>query len=66
MTFLIRDRSPVPELDFEIDRLRELLCDLERVRSGQHPGRRILADAPILANWEVTVTALYQTRADST
>ncbi|MEH2469257.1 hypothetical protein V1281_001491 [Nitrobacteraceae bacterium AZCC 2161] len=55
MTYLIKDRSPVPELDAEINRLRELLRDLERVRSGQHPGRRILADAPILANWEVTV-----------
>ncbi|WP_441277185.1 hypothetical protein AB7783_06865 [Tardiphaga sp. 172_B4_N1_3] len=55
MASLIKDRSPGPQLDREINLLRELLRDLERVRVGQHPGRRILDDAPVLENWEVTV-----------
>jgi hypothetical protein len=55
MASLIKDRTPGPQLDVEITLLRELLRDLERVRTGQHPGRRILADAPVLENWEVTV-----------
>lgn len=55
MTYLIKDRSPVPELDIEINRLRELLRDLENIRVGQHPGQRMLADAATLDNWEVTV-----------
>jgi hypothetical protein len=55
MASLIRDRSPGPQLDAEIALLRELLRDLERIRVGQHPGRRTLNDAPVLENWKVTV-----------
>jgi hypothetical protein len=55
MASLIKDRSPSPQLDVEINLLRELLRDLERVRVGQHPGRRVLDDAPVLENWETTV-----------
>uniref|UniRef100_Q07NV5 Uncharacterized protein n=1 Tax=Rhodopseudomonas palustris (strain BisA53) TaxID=316055 RepID=Q07NV5_RHOP5 len=55
MTFIIRDRAPVPELDSEIARLRELLKDLEKVRSGQHPDQDALSESPLLQDWEVTV-----------
>ncbi|MGM5035013.1 DUF6634 family protein [Tardiphaga sp. 803_E3_N1_3] len=55
MASLIKDRSPSPQLDVEINLLRELLRDLERVRVGQHPGRQVLDDAPVLENWKVTV-----------
>lgn len=54
MTFLIYDRRPVPEIGPDIERLRSLVADLERIRRGEHPGRRTLAQAPILDNWRMT------------
>lgn len=51
MTFLIRDRRPTPEIGPEIDRLRDLVDDLERICRGEHPGRRRLAEAPVIENW---------------
>lgn len=53
MTFLIYDRRPVPEIGPEIERLRRLVSDLERIHHGNHPGRRTLATAPILENWRM-------------
>ncbi|CAM5391383.1 hypothetical protein AFEL58S_01883 [Afipia felis] len=54
MTFLIHDRRPVPEIGPEIERLRRLVADLERIHHGNYPGRRTLATAPILENWRMT------------
>ena len=51
MTFLIHDRRPVPEIGPEIDRLRNLADDLERICRGDHPSHSMLAGAPILENW---------------
>lgn len=52
--FIINDRSPIPEIAFEIERLRGLLNDLDRARIGRHPNRQAIADAPLLDNWEMT------------
>ncbi|WP_046869232.1 DUF6634 family protein [Microvirga massiliensis] len=54
MMITIRDRRPVPELDDRIERLRNLAQDLERIRRGEHPGRRTLAGAPLLEDWSLT------------
>lgn len=53
MTFFIYDRRPVPEIGPEIERLRRLVADLERIHHGNHPGRRTLVTAPILENWRM-------------
>lgn len=51
--FIINDRSPIPEIAFEIERLRGLLNDLDRARIGRHPNRQAIAHAPLLENWEM-------------
>lgn len=53
MSYLITGRVPVPELQPEIERLRRLVEDLERIRRGDHPGAAQLAEAPILNSWGV-------------
>lgn len=53
MPYLLKDRTPVPELDDEIQRLRRLLRDLEFVRSGRHPDRNQLASAPLIDDWRI-------------
>jgi hypothetical protein len=48
MNHVIRKCAPVLELDFEIARLRQLLHDLKRVRSGQRPEPDYLASSPTI------------------
>ncbi|WP_046868069.1 hypothetical protein [Microvirga massiliensis] len=56
MMITIRDRRPVSELDDRIERLRDLAQDLERIRRGEHPGRRTLAGAPLLEDWSLATS----------
>lgn len=59
MTFTVHDRRPIPEIETTIERLRQLTLDLERIRRGEHPGRRTLASAPTLENWGLVRRAEY-------
>lgn len=51
--FILHDNSPLPEIKREIDRLQNLLQDLTRAKSGQHPSSQTIANAPALDNWQV-------------
>lgn len=53
MIYPFADRRPVPELTPDIDRLRNLLSDLEWIRSGAHPGKHELAAAPTIEHWSL-------------
>lgn len=54
MMYTFADQRPVPQLTPEIDRLSRLLTDLERIRTGHHPGEHDLASAPIIDHWSLT------------
>ncbi|WP_199084547.1 DUF6634 family protein [Bosea sp. ASV33] len=45
------DLRPVPELAPEIEKLRHLVRDLDRIRMGKHPGVRELGGAPTITDW---------------
>ena len=53
MSYLVTGRVPVPELQPDIERLRRLVDDLERIRLGDHPSSDRIAKAPILNSWEM-------------
>lgn len=56
---VLSDRSgPVPELDFEIERLRKLLDDLRQIRRGQHPDEKALVAAPRIEDWNLARRAV--------
>lgn len=54
MTIIVRHNGPVPQLHAHIALLRSLLSDMEAIAQGQHPGRNILNDAPLLHGWTRT------------
>jgi len=51
--FYLDGHPPPPTLELDIERLRALVCDLERARSGDHPSHRLVASAPVLDNWQL-------------
>jgi hypothetical protein len=51
--FIINDRSPIPQIAFEIKRLQGLLKDLHQAGIGQLPDKQTIADAPIIENWQM-------------
>jgi len=53
MIYPFADRRPAPQLTPEIERLRRLLADLERIRDGEHPDESVLADAPTIDHWSL-------------
>lgn len=55
MSMIVRHNGPAPQLLPEIARLKRLLADMEAIAAGQHPGREILDDAPLLNGWTLTL-----------
>jgi hypothetical protein len=55
MSMIVRHNGPAPQLLPEIARLKRLLADIEAIAAGQHPGREILGDAPLLNGWTLTL-----------
>jgi hypothetical protein len=53
--FIINDNCPIPEIEFEIKRLRNLLRDLERAMDGHQPERQVIARAPVLDDWQLAL-----------
>lgn len=51
--FIINDDSPIPAIEVEIKRVQSLLQDLKRARTGGHPNRQTLVQAPVLDNWQI-------------
>jgi hypothetical protein len=45
------DCRPVPQLALEVERLRRLAEDLNRIGEGEHPDERALAQAPTINDW---------------
>ncbi len=48
MIAIVNGSQPCAELEFEIERLRRLAYDLNDIRQGRHPGRKILEQAPTI------------------
>jgi hypothetical protein len=53
MIAIVNGRQPCAELEFEIERLRRLAYDLDDIRQGRHPGRKILEQAPTIEGWRL-------------
>lgn len=53
MIMVSDDRAHVPDLEFEIERLRRLANDLERIRNGNHPDEAALSNAPVIEGWSL-------------
>lgn len=53
MLYRHADRRPFTQLLPEIDRLRRLVHDLERISRGEHPGAATLAKAPVIGDWRL-------------
>lgn len=53
MLYRFKDKRPFDDLDYDLDRLRRLVIDLEAIRQGNHPDEATLAEAPRLENWTI-------------
>lgn len=53
MLYRFDDRRPFPDLESDLERLRGLIWDLERIHRGQHPDKATLAEAPRLDDWNI-------------
>jgi hypothetical protein len=53
MIAIVNGSQPCAELEFEIERLRRLAYDLNDIRQGRHPGRKILEQAPTIEDWRL-------------
>lgn len=51
MTIILTDRGRSDALDAEIERVRDLLIDLRRLREHGSPPSDVLAEAPLLDCW---------------
>jgi hypothetical protein len=52
MTFIIDKAGPAPELEAEIQRLRDLVQFLDDIRRGRHPDKAALATCPMIQSWQ--------------
>lgn len=51
MLYPFHDRRPFAEIATDIERLRNLIHDLECIRRGDHPDDATLHGAPVLHDW---------------
>jgi len=57
MLYRHADRRPFTQLIPEIDKLRRLIKDLEKISRGEHPDAATLANAPAIQDWRLVPRA---------
>ncbi|MFE0014091.1 hypothetical protein ACFWXH_04540 [Mesorhizobium sp. NPDC059054] len=55
MITVSRHDIPLHDCNFEVDRLRRLANDLERISKGNHPDKSMLSSAPCIEGWKIVV-----------
>ena len=53
MLYRFNDKRPFSDIEPDLERLRSLIRDLERIHRGKHPDLERLAEAPTLHGWGV-------------
>lgn len=54
MYYRFNDRRPFQAIGADLERLRTLVRDLDRIHHGDHPDSADLADAPAIHGWSIT------------